>query len=88
MLKGVDGYNKLLEFLSKEFGEEETYDVFNKFEEFESLKKVSGQSMQQYISGFEQKYSDRLRIKDFLSSLKSDWFKLTLTTVIKQSYSI
>ena len=30
--------------------------MFNKFEEFESLQKVSGQLMQQYMSVFEHKY--------------------------------
>ena len=54
-LKGKEGYQELMNFLEKEFGKDEIYDVFNKFEEFESCRKK--QSMQQYISAFELKYT-------------------------------
>ena len=57
LLKGEEGFSKLMTFLEKEFGEDEIYDVFNKFEEFESCRKKSDQSMQQYISTFELKYT-------------------------------
>ena len=48
-LKGKEGYQELMNFLEKEFGKDEIYDVFNKFEEFESCRKKQSQSMQQYI---------------------------------------
>ena len=55
-LVGESGYEALMTFMEKEFGEDEIYDVYNKFEEFESFKKISGQNMQQYISAFELMY--------------------------------
>ena len=56
-LNGKDGYQEFMKFLEKEFGEEEIYDVFYKFEEFESCRKKQSQSMQQYISAFELMYT-------------------------------
>ena len=56
-LKGKDGYQEFMKFLEKEFGEDEIYDVFNKFEEFESCRKKQSQSMQQYLSAFELLYT-------------------------------
>ena len=56
-LKGKEGYQEFMKFLEKEFGEDEIYDVFNKFEEFESCKKQQSQTMQQYISTFELMYT-------------------------------
>ena len=56
-LKGKEGYQEFMKFLEKEFGEDEIYDVFNKFEEFESCRKKPSQSMQQYISAFELMYT-------------------------------
>ena len=55
-LQGEEGYTRFMSFLEKEFGEDEIYDVFNKFEEFESCRKKPDQSMQQYISTFELLY--------------------------------
>ena len=47
-MEGETGYDALMTFMEKEFGEDEIY-VYNKFEEFESFKKVSGQNMQQSV---------------------------------------
>ena len=55
-LKGETGFKNLIDFLDKEFGEDKIFDVFNAFEEFESVRKEQGQTMQQYISDFEQRY--------------------------------
>ena len=63
-LRGEIGFKNLIEFLDKEFWEDKIYDVFNAFEEFESVKKEHGQTMQQYISDFEQRYR-RARNKGF-----------------------
>ena len=49
-LKGETGFNNLIEFLDKEFGEDKIYDVFNAFEEFENVRKEQGQTMQQYLA--------------------------------------
>ena len=57
LLQGEEGYTRFMTFLEKEFGEDEIYDVFNKFEEFESCRKKPDQSMQQYISTFELMYT-------------------------------
>ena len=56
-LAGKNGHDEFMKFLEKEFGEDEIYDVFNKFEDFENCRKKPDQTMQQYISTFELLYN-------------------------------
>ena len=62
-LKKETGLATLLTFLDKELGKDDLEDVVARYDDFEDCRKQHGESMNQYISNFEQKVS-RIRAKN------------------------
>ena len=55
-LDGADGYKNLIAFMDKEFKKDEISDMCEKIRKFMKLHKAKDQTIQQYISEFDQAY--------------------------------
>jgi len=54
-LKKEDGLKTLMNFLDKELGKDDLEEVITRYDEFEDCRKQPGESMNDYISNFQQK---------------------------------
>ena len=55
-LKEEDGLDRLINFLDEELGKNAVEDVISKWESFDTCKRESSQSIEEFINDFEAKY--------------------------------
>ena len=67
-LEKETGLAKLVQFLDKQLGKDDLADSLEKFEDFEAFKRESGQSVSEYISKFDFKYSKIAKLQMALPS--------------------
>ena len=56
-LKKEDGMKTLTDYLDKNLGKDDLVDSLEKFEDFEDYTRRSGQSINDYVAEFDQKYN-------------------------------
>ena len=55
-LKGYDGLNVLINFLDQHLAKDDLTDSLEKFEDFEDLRRLEGQSINEFVAMFDSKY--------------------------------
>jgi hypothetical protein len=56
-LSGDDGSDRLIDFMTKHLGKDELEDALQTFEDFEDYQREKHETIDQYISNFDQKYT-------------------------------
>ena len=67
-LKRENGLEILTTYLDKHLGKDDLADCLEKFEEFEEYRREPGQSMNDFISKFDQKYNRIMKLQMTLPS--------------------
>ena len=67
-LKKEDGMKTLTDYLDKNLGKDDLVDSLEKFEDFEDYTRRSGQSINDYVAEFDQKYNKLRKLKMELPS--------------------
>ena len=68
VLNAENGLEKLIEFFDKTLGKDDLVDILEKFEEFEDYERECDQSVNDFISKFDQKYNKILKNKIVIPS--------------------